>query len=186
MALAEPPSNHLASVTYRLQLAGHGSPVFYLTTTDAGGRFSKFSSPFSSAAPALHPADGSFSKSAPALTAAGDRFQKSGRRPTDAGSRPAKSGKALANAADRFTKSFNRPTAAGSSFAKSADALAVSEHAFSQLFACGAPVGDRLWVRPPSKAGKNVGPPVHAENIVTSIPRLCSQTINHQPTTDYE
>ena len=168
MALAEPPSNPLAPVTCRLQLAGHGSAVFYLTTTDAGGRFSKFSSPFSSAAPAPHAADCSFAKSAPALTAAGDRFQKSGRRPTDAGSRPAKSGTSLPKSAGSFAKSAVCFAAAGTGFAKSADASPASEQAFSQLFAIEMSVFDQPR-------------PVHPQ-----ISRPCSQTINHQPTTDYE
>ena len=175
MALVEPPSNPLAPVTCRLQLAGHGSPVFYLTTTDAGGRFSKFSSPFSSAAPAPHAADCSFAKSAPALTAAGDRFQKSGRRPTDAGSRSAKSGTSLPKSAGSFAKSAVCFAAAGTGFAKSAepfaksaDASPASEQAFSQLFAIEMSVFDQPR-------------PVHPQ-----ISRPCSQTINHQPTTDYE
>jgi hypothetical protein len=168
MALVKPPSNPLAPVTCRLQLAGHGSPIFYLTTTDAGGRFSKFSSPFSSAAPAPHPADCSFAKSAPALTAAGDRFQKSGGRPTDAGSRPAKSETSLPKSAGSFAKSAVCFAAAGTGFAKSADASPASEQAFSQLFAIEMPVFDQPR-------------PVHPQ-----ISRPCSQTINHQPTTDYE
>src|ERR1035437_7639480 len=46
MALAEPPSNPLASVTCRLQLAGHGSPISPNTGGFRSGSFSVFASLF--------------------------------------------------------------------------------------------------------------------------------------------
>lgn len=139
--------NRLVTLGNSMELAHHNlaarrSPDFYLTTTDAGGKFVKFSSRFFSAAPALNCARWSFAKSAPSLTAAGNRFLKSGQRPTNAGSIISKSGKALAQAGGHFTKSAASPTVAGRSFAKfgdpftkSDDALDISEHAFSQPLA---------------------------------------------------
>ena len=177
----------------RSRLAGHGSPDFHQTTTDAGGRFSKFASRFSSAAPVPIRAGWAFIQSAPPLTAAGNRSPKSGQHSAAAGSRNAQSWMSFAKSAGSLTKSAFCETYAGSCFAKSAmtftksaDAFSVSEHAFPQSLASKVLVFTALTglSADAADAGDYRRGKTKSADFSTLSPRFKPSTINHQLTTD--